>query len=254
MPVGCRPGRSSVRPRLCGLLAGAEIDSCISAARALLTPALLPAPGPGSACGAGRSIRSQLPPAQAACVRASARASLCFCLPRWGPNLQASLCLALSWRLSPSTFLPRLRRHPPPSSPALGHAELASRGRDMSLNRCRRQNAGLSATKAEAACMWPTEVTPPPMQRGQTPAARPPSLLPTRAPNPPLYLAKLPQPLGKSCALVPGYPSCPTHRRGERGGVALPDAASHCRAPGDPLPGQEGAGSAQAAGEESGPR
>lgn len=68
----------------------------------------------------------------------------------WGPNLMFSSSLApLFESLWSFILLSFLGGYRPLDHQVPGHAELRTRGRDMSLNRCCRQNTGLSATETE---------------------------------------------------------------------------------------------------------
>lgn len=116
-PSGWRAGEGSgLRPSPCAcpppLRPAGWWQKSIAALTLLLlnSPSLFPAPGSGSVCGAGRSIRSQLPPTQpglrsglALWLNLPAFVSI-LSLSWWGPNLMFCSAQALSLNLSDLPF------------------------------------------------------------------------------------------------------------------------------------------------------
>lgn len=96
-------------------------------------------------------------------------------------------------------------------------------------------------------------------QSGQRPTSSPQGLVPKLVPNLPLYPAHLLQTTEKAFALVPVDPGpqdlfALLMEQADIREDDLPVLAFYCRAHSNPFPGQEGPGSAKAAGEELGLR
>lgn len=176
----------------------------------------------------------------------------------------SSLAPSLNLSLNLPFFLSFLRDYPLPAPQVLGHAELRSRGRDMSLNRCCRQNTVVSQPqqlKMGSKCTRRTGMQVNSLQtpEWQIPTLSPQDLVPEMFQICP-STRLIPSSFRPWKKLMPWPQWTPDHRarllmeQEDRREGRLPGPSLPLQGIQQTFPGQKGPGSAKAAGEELGLR